>query len=458
MAGRTISERERAWLTEELNAWGDEGIVTPNQAQRILELYESPTQVADRQHSRAIFTLMGVSALLVGLAVLLLIGYNWEAMPRLVKLAIIFGMIAGTHAAGYHLRYRREARQASELVYFLGCLFFGAGIFLIAQIFHLNAHYPDGIWWWAVGVLPFALCLDTLLLHGLLVALLGLWAGTEILGFGDLGGWLFGRWSRMPNAAYTLPLLALPGLLWGYRKLAPWTVSLYIPLLAWWVILQPFAWRWNINPIFFIGCVGGLFLLLAECHRPGSPFAIPYRSYGVLLSIGVLVPLSFYDFNKDVLQSPGEGQAGLWQTLAIVVLAAAVVAVALYRNRESPPLFFRRQWLPLGIVLLMGFLSFWVALGAGSTARITPLLPTILANLALVFTALWLIRLGLREDRGRPFAAGVASFLIWAILRYIDLFGNYGGMLGASLMFFLCGAALFGVAMYWRHRKEVVHV
>ena len=62
--------------------------------------------------------------------------------------------------------------MASELVFFVGCLFYGCGIWLVAQVFHLNAHYPDGFWWWALGVLPFALGLDTVLLHALLVTVL----------------------------------------------------------------------------------------------------------------------------------------------------------------------------------------------------------------------------------------------------------------------------------------------
>jgi hypothetical protein len=82
----------------------------------------------------------------------------------------------------------------------------------------------------------------------------------------------------------------------------------------------------------------------------------------------------------------------------------------------------------------------------------------ILANVGMVGMALWLMRVGLAEDRGRPFIFGVLYFLLWAILRYIDLFAGMGGMLGAALMFLLVGAALFGLGMFWRKRKAVRHV
>src|SRR5207244_11563109 len=135
------------------------------------------------------------------------------------------------------------------------------------------------------------------------------------------------------NGAYTLPFLALPGLIWGYRKHVPLTVGLYTPLLAWWVILQPFAWRLETNPIYFIGGIGALFLLLAESHRPGSPFAIPYRLRGTLMVGGALVPLSFYQFNQDLLRHDPQ-RSGLVQTLALVLLAVLTLATTwLWRRR-----------------------------------------------------------------------------------------------------------------------------
>ena len=462
MSKRAITAKQRAWLLDELSLWHRDAIVTEQQAERIADLYEGAGEMAERGRSRAVFVLMAAAATLVGLAALLLIGYNWNDLARGSKLMIVLGVVALTHAIGFSLRYKRSAQALSETVFFLGCLFYGAGIWLVAQAFHINAHYPDGIWWWAVGVLPFALCLETRLLHALFVALMALWAGQEVLNFGHLGGWLFGRWDFLPNGAYSLPLLALPGIVWAYRKQSVKTLGLYVPLLAWWTVLQPFAWRLDSNPIYFVGAIGALMLVVAECHAAGSRFAIPYRYYGSLLVGGVLVPLSFYDFNRHLMPE--------WRALVIppAVLAGVAVAIVLLTRRNGRAsadtaagssgwaTVAGRQTIPLGISLLMVLLPAIATMGrsagAGETAA---LLPTALVNVAMVVGAFWLMQIGLREDRGRPFAAGVLYFLLWSVLRYVDLFGDFGGMLGAALMFFLCGGALYGVARYWQGRKEV---
>ena len=121
----------------------------------------------------------------------------------------------------------------------------------------------------------------------------------------------------------------------------------------------------------------------------------------------------------------------------------------------------------VALVLLMSALCVWVGffgkpvspnLYHGNLLDIwaTPvLIPTLATNAAMIVFAVWLIRTGLHLDRGRLFGAGVFMFLLWAVFRYADLFAGVGGMLGASLMFFLCGAALFGMARFWSHRKEI---
>jgi hypothetical protein len=219
-----------------------------------------------------------------------------------------------------------------------------------------------------------------------------------------------------------------------------------VPLIAWWTVLQMFTWHLAANPIYFVGAVGALLLVIAELHAEGSRFAIPYRYYGSLLVGGSLVPLSFLDLNRELVRHWG-GLAGPPTLLALIGLG-----VVLLINRTVP----RRQAIPLGLAFLMALLPLLASgVRSSGSAEGAALLPTILVNVAMVAGAFWLMQVGLREERGKPFGAGVLYFLLWAVLRYVDLFGNLGGMLGAALMFFSCGAALFGVGRYWQGRKEV---
>jgi len=482
MDKRRISDQARAWLLAELQNWQTHGIVSAGQSEQILGLYETTADISRRKQSRALFALMSVAAFFVALAALLLIGYNWEAMPSPLKLAVVFGVIFGTHGLGYWLRYKRQAPRAGEIVFFAGCLLYGCGIWLIAQIFHIEGHYPNGLWIWAVGALPFALLLDTVLIHALVAALLGLWVGTEILAFGLFSNpWFFGRWINVPSACFTLPLLAIPGLVWSYRKQSAWTVAMYAALVAWWIILQPVAWRADVSIVYFIGAAGALFLAVAEVHPVGSSLARPYRLFGVLITAGILSVMSFADALREFFRHDAS-ESSLSLVYAILIALAGLAAIVLADRfravtsaggaaRGLPFVdILRRQWLPVGLILLMAAVCAWSSLFGVrdlQTGQFTNfadrwsadvLVPTIAVNAAMVAFALWLIRVGVREDQGAPFAGGVLLFLLWAIFRYVDLFAGIGGMLGAALMFFLCGAALFGMGRFWMKRKEISHV
>jgi hypothetical protein len=220
------------------------------------------------------------------------------------------------------------------------------------------------------------------------------------------------------------------------------------------------VWHWSHNPIFFIGAVGGLLLIAAEAHRVGDRMAIPYRATGVLIVGGMLIPLTFKHVHEVRhwswyhQSSPTVG--ALLQGVAILaLLVVAIGALARWQGRWNTMSDLasalketaKRQWVPVGVTALMAFFSIWHGLVG------EPYLPTILANAAMFAMAIWLMLVGLREDRGQPFSAGVFYFLLWTVMRYFDLFGDFGGMLGGAMLFFLCGAFLFGMALYWKKRK-----
>jgi uncharacterized membrane protein len=461
---REATQSQRDWIEGEIAAWQEIGLVDEERARALLGLYESKERFEARRQSKGMLTLLALAATFVGLGVLLLVGYNWAEMPAALKVTAVFAALIGTHAAGFGLRYQLGWRQASEVAFFLGCLFYGAAIWLLAQIFNITSSNYDGLWWWAIGALPFALLLDTVLLHLLFAGLLALWVGFEVLSLESL------IWG-MPNGGYSLPFLVAPGLWWAYRKKSAMAVGIYVPLLAWWVVLQPIAWKLEANPTMFIGAVGSLMLLIASLHAPRSQMAIPYRFYGIALVGATLIPLSFHQFNDSIVKNGGVLRVdrahlrlgGIEEVLPIVILVAATLILAVlleWKSRgdasrpqhsiaESLLEVIKRQTAPFVLLGLFAFLSVYVP--AVQEAWV----PTILANLAMLALAFWLIHYGLNVDRGRPFGVGVAYLLLWTVLRYADLFGAFGGMLGASLMFFLCGGALLGVALYWRNRKAV---
>lgn len=464
---REITESQHTWLAKELDAWDLLGLVSKDQASAVLSLYATPRDFQAKRQSKAVQTLMALAATLLGLSVLLLIGYNWSAMPAAAKVTAVFGSIILSHAAGAWLRYRKGLRLESEILFFIGCILYGTGIWLLAQIFNINSDDASGFWWWALGVLPFALVLDTLLLHLVFVALMATWAGWEVLSYSNLGFWLFRRFPILPDFASSLVPLAAPGLLWAYRKRDPRAVALYVALYTWWVILQPFAWGFESSSIEFIGAVGALLLIAAQAHAAGSPMALPYRFHGVALLAGALIPLSYHSLNKNLIRhTESDLLRRLTPMMAILFLAGLGLAEVVFARRRARAEkgevavtvaddmreLIHRQMAPFALLVMFVILAFWRPVFQ------EPLMPTLFANVAMLGLAFWLIRLGLAEDRGEPFGAGVTYFLLWALLRYIDLFGAFGGMLGGSLMFFLCGATLFGVALYWRNRKAVSHV
>ncbi|MCX7830762.1 MAG: DUF2157 domain-containing protein, partial [Acidobacteria bacterium] len=82
---------------------------------------------------------------------------NWGMIPRWGKLSIIFLSLFSSYSLGYYLRYEKKSYpKVGGALIFLGCMIYGAGIFLIAQIYNISVHYPNGPLMWALGVLPLA--------------------------------------------------------------------------------------------------------------------------------------------------------------------------------------------------------------------------------------------------------------------------------------------------------------
>ena len=466
MARSKLTAAQHQWLDRELSLWQSDQIVSSDQAGQIRGRYDSADDINDRKRSVAVPALFAMAAFLFGLAVLLLIGFNWEELSRTVRLVVVLTVVTSTHLIAFRLRRGGRHLALSETASFLACLFYGAGIWLVAQAFHLEAHYPDGVWWWAIGVLPFALCLDSLLLHLLYVSLVAMWGGMEVFGFWNMSPWWLPGWWEIPNGAYSLPLLAAPGLAWAYQRKSSMAVALYVALFAWWAILQAFALHLGPRSLFWIGNVGAILILFAEAHRPRDPRGVPYRFWGVLLVSGILLALGSHQMwrsNENSWYADYHLRAMFTEVIAnMILLAISAGLLFIFRGVGAFDLkgdaseldSVRRRWFAIILVGSLMLMSIWSLTISNGTVASS--LPIIVANLVTLGMALYLVKVGEQEERTRPFGVGVFLFLMWALTRYIDLFGEAGGMLGVAVVFALCGGGLVVVGNFWSRRRSAL--
>ena len=121
--------------------------------------------------ARAIHVILTVAALLVAAGIFSFIAANWDDMSRPVKVGVILVTMVLAYVVS-EIMLQNGYRKTSGAFLLLGALIYGAGIFLVAQTFHIRAHWPDGFLLWMLGVAAMAAVRGAYGLH-MLALLLG---------------------------------------------------------------------------------------------------------------------------------------------------------------------------------------------------------------------------------------------------------------------------------------------
>lgn len=145
---RQISKANFNLVSTELEHYESNGLISGEQKDSLLEIYEIKGGL---NFIRVVVT---IGALLVGLGILSFIASNWDGITHWVKLLIIFGVFGGVNLAGYLLSDNNPKTGRSFI--YLGTLVYGAGIFLIGQMYNFGGGFPTAFLLWSLGVLPIA--------------------------------------------------------------------------------------------------------------------------------------------------------------------------------------------------------------------------------------------------------------------------------------------------------------
>jgi uncharacterized membrane protein len=145
-------------LARESEAWVAEGLVTAEQAAAIRARYAEPEDA----RSRAASALAVVGAVAVGIGVIAFFAANWDVIPKAARLALLVVALCATYAAAYHLRERTgRLPRVGAALYLLGVILFGASLFLVGQMYNVEAHDPLALLVWALGAAAVAAVVRT---------------------------------------------------------------------------------------------------------------------------------------------------------------------------------------------------------------------------------------------------------------------------------------------------------
>jgi uncharacterized membrane protein len=181
-------------LQKELPAWVSAGLVSVEQSEALSLRYGAGSG-AELRRSKAAQAIAVIGAIAAGLGVILFFAANWDAIPEPARVALLLSVLVGSYAGGWKLLERRPL--VGHALILLGAIAFGAGIFLVGQMYHVQAHDPLAFAIWSAAVAPLAWVLRSRAL-------------TTLTGL-TLGGWIvYELVDALGSSAYDTTFFAIP--------------------------------------------------------------------------------------------------------------------------------------------------------------------------------------------------------------------------------------------------------
>ncbi len=410
-------------IVSEAKKWVNENIIDSSQARKICNKYGADFDNPE-QKTKGYNALVVLGYLFVGIALIILISENWDDIPHMLKTSVLIGSTFAINAIAA-LKYNTQANKATAL-FFLGGLVYGASIILIAQIYHLGEHMPDGIWYWAIGVLPFAFFSKNNYLMALALALISLWFYIEWVEFDQY------------QSIYLLFILSSIYALYNYNKN---TTLFVLTSSALFVFLLITIIHFYTNGYFGYSWLSVFPLLLmfhAFSYILENSKSKKINNYARLLKILSVLVASFNLIFLTYAES--------WQD-------SVFVSVSIQFNQLS---FYVDSLIMLISVLILSYFKqfsiaiFWAVLFILSyTLEVfvnQDIYMQVIYNLVFVVFSIGLIVTGVKKPTSHYFFLGMVNILLLAFMRYIDLVGDY---IGTSVLFIVLAVVLLISAKYW---------
>jgi uncharacterized membrane protein len=409
----------------------------------------------ERSWGVVVFSSLG--AVIVGLGVILLFAYNWHAIPRFGKMAIVLGALSAVHVAGLWCRHKEGCHGIGEGLSLLGTMLFGAGIWLVAQMYHIDEHFPNAFIFWGSGALLLSWSFPSVA-HGVLTALLfTVWGGLEAVCFH----------SPMHIAPFIVGgLLGALAFILRSRLLLAVIVPLFLVSISF-VLVTDDLREWYVLATALNIAVALIAAGFLAQRSKGIPKAKGvFNAYGWAVFCFLVYLLTFQDIAMHmpnigvffVEQNIPHLGPVLWWTGALVVAVLLWILVFLDFHRGKLKLDAVNYMVPLALltqVLPLGWIM--QPLRAGSL-RPEPGLSATQVMFSVLYHAIFLIVVGhllwrgCRQADQKSVVCGTILMLVYTFSRYVDLFHS---LWIRGVVFILAGGAVFTVSILFLRAKRL---
>lgn len=427
-------------IEKDLPAWSGKGWVAEGGADAILaELRE---RASGGNVAPLAFGVLG--ALTLGAGVITFFAANWQEMAKIWKLAILFGGLwLAIAAAGLAMR-RDVAPMIGHALLLLIVVLFGANIQLIAQIYHIEAHYPNGVLMWSLGALALTALVPSqpVAIAGLVLAVL--WTYLESFEF----------W-RSIHYPFLLVWLGFAAIIVKQRWVPARHVALLALVLWCWITIAAsgfFGRSHAGDPVYLTGLyvvlAAAAYVLGLICAERdwGGGAAQTIKAYALILGFGALYGLGIHEAQKE---ASGHALSTGW--IAALGVAAALLALAIVSRRRTGnrPRARLIDWIGWGLsatlaLAVAGLLFDWPSAEIRTGAF-----------KALMFAAtLWFVFHGYRAQERAVVNIAFAFFAIGLVTFYFETFWTL-----MNRSFFLMGGGVLllgGGYLLERQRRRLI--
>ena len=427
-------------VENELPIWQQHGWVSKEGGEAILK------HIATNSSQFSLLTL-GVAilgVLLLGSGIITYFAANWAEMAKITKLILLFSaMYVAFLVAGHFLKQDRSPLLGHALLV-LGVIIFGANIMLIAQIYHIDEHYPNGVLFWSIGGIITAYLLKSHAVLAYSIALSVLWTSLETFGFSHVHFWYLAIWVCF------LPIIY-------FQK---WIFALHLALIALliWSVYSFFNFNFfgqsnqeiYLAQIYFILYLA-LFLvgMLCDTSKRLEFLAKPIQNYSAFATLSSFYLLTFPDIQRGFRYFQDDLRLEASNTCLIITFAALAILVGLtlwhrarIRMSKRPKYLIYGQVLIAAVVLCIVMNLFLAGQYGGLMA--------ILLNVLFFAGMVWLLFAGTNSNNRTLINLAFIFFALALITRYFDTFWS---LLNRSF-FFMAGGLILIVGGYFLEKQR----